>query len=140
MVELHWPRRSTFLGPSQQYVGPGTFDVPDSEEERFRERGWEDPPADESGDADGSGDDEDGEDREGDEDEDVPLVDRDPGQLTETERRIDAADYQTLRQVAGQLDDIDGRGSEDELRVALHTDADDDRVDEAFAAVGSDEG
>jgi len=71
--------------------------------------------------------------------EDAPLVDRDPEQLTETERRIDAADYQTLRKVAGRLDDVDGRGSEDELRVALHTDVDDDRVDEAFAAVEADE-
>ena len=73
------------------------------------------------------------------EDEDAPLVDRDPEQLTETERRIDAAEYQTLRQVAGRLEDVDGRGSEDELRVALHTDADNDRVDEAFAAVKDDE-
>jgi len=72
---------------------------------------------------------------ENEEDEDDPLADRDPEQLTETERRIDAADYQTLRQVAGQLGGVDGRGSEDELRVALHTDVDDERVDEAFAAV-----
>jgi len=60
MVKLHWPRRSTFLGPSREYVGPGTFDVPDSEEEAFRDRGWEDPPDDgdsaaESGGSDGEG-------------------------------------------------------------------------------------
>ena len=97
-------------------------------------------PSDESEDTDGSESDDVAEADEDEDGEDAPLVEHDPEQLTETERRIDAADYQTLRKVAGRLEDIDGRGSEDELRVALHTDVDDDRVDEAFAAVEADEG
>lgn len=44
MVELYWPRNTTFLGDDAQYSGPGVHNVPDDQEERFRDRGWEDPP------------------------------------------------------------------------------------------------
>jgi hypothetical protein len=148
--------------PTIRYLGPGRFtdhrrdfealpgsdhDLPDDQaaayldHELFGDR-WErvDTPDDAGSstaldDGDSAAESED----QGGEDADAPLVDRDPEQLTETERRIDGADYQTLRQVAGRLNDVDGRGSEDELRVALHTDVDDDRVDEAFGAVEADE-
>ncbi|MDJ1433595.1 hypothetical protein [Halostagnicola sp. A-GB9-2] len=54
MVELYWPRSTTFLGPNEHYSGPGVHDVPDNLEEGFRARGWEDPPdeADDSEDED----------------------------------------------------------------------------------------
>lgn len=48
MVELYWPRNTTFLAADAEYVGPGVHDIPDDQEERFRERGWEDPPNEQS--------------------------------------------------------------------------------------------
>lgn len=55
MVELHWPRRSTFRdaagdGDTVRYQ-QGTHDVPEGKEARFRERGWVDPPEDQEADA-----------------------------------------------------------------------------------------
>lgn len=44
MVELYWPRSTTFLAGGDRYAGPGVHDVPDDLEEQFRARGWEDPP------------------------------------------------------------------------------------------------
>lgn len=46
MVELHWPRRSTFRDRSRDFAftGPGTTEVPDDAEQQYRERGWQDPP------------------------------------------------------------------------------------------------
>ena len=46
MVELYWPRSTTFLAGGDRYSGPGVHDVPDELEEGFRARGWEDPPED----------------------------------------------------------------------------------------------
>lgn len=50
MVTLHWPRKSQFRDPDREFIvtGPTTEDIPDSSEEQYRGRGWEDPP-DESG-------------------------------------------------------------------------------------------
>lgn len=47
MVELYWPRSTTFLTPQGSYSGPDVHDIPDDQEAAFRDRGWEDPPGDE---------------------------------------------------------------------------------------------
>ena len=66
--------------------------------------------------------------------EKAPLVERNPDQLTDVEQRIDSADYEQLRAVAGHLDGVNGNQSATDLRVALHTDADESAVAAAFVA------
>jgi hypothetical protein len=57
---------------------------------------------------------------------------------TDVQDRIDSADYLTLKKVGGRIDGIDGSGSASELRTALHTDADPERVGDALDAVRAD--
>lgn len=109
MVELHWPRETTFLAPSGQYSGPGTHDVPDDMEEAFRDRGWEDPPeAEGESESDGEDDSDSGE--------------TEPPDGTE----IDPSDY-TLDELEDALDGTDAdaealheRESEGDDRVGAH--------------------
>lgn len=61
----------------------------------------------------------------------------DSDELTDAQRLIDGADYRTLQKVAGNFDDIDASQSTSALRVALHTEADEDDVLDAFAAVNA---
>lgn len=70
-------------------------------------------------------------------DDSEPLVDREPEELSEAQRRIDGADYRTLQKVAGYFDEISAGQSTSDLRVALHTEADEDDVLDAFAAVNA---
>jgi hypothetical protein len=53
MVELYWPRDTTFMDnrADLRFTGSGVYEVPDRLEEFYRSRGWEDPPEDHDEDA-----------------------------------------------------------------------------------------
>lgn len=70
-----------------------------------------------------------------DEEEDAPLVERDPEQLTETERVLDSADRPLLRSIASEVEGVNGNQSETDLRVVLHTHSDEEAVENAVATV-----
>lgn len=108
MVELYWPRETTFLTPSGQYT-QGVHDVPDDQEEAFRERGWEDPPEEE---------DEDGDETETDEIDD--LLD---GTIPEIEEALASGDYDD------RLDEVEQREDAGEDRSGVQ-EAIDNRRDE----------
>jgi len=67
--------------------------------------------------------------------EDAPLAETDPEQLTDVERDLDTAEYNQLKKIGGELDDVDGSQSEGALRSDLHTHPDEDAVREAIANV-----
>jgi hypothetical protein len=48
MVELYWPRDTTFMDAEAdlRFTGEGVYKVPGDLEEFYRSRGWEDPPED----------------------------------------------------------------------------------------------
>jgi len=53
MVELYWPRETTFLDVEAdlRFTGSGVYEVPDKLEEFYRSRGWMDPPENHDGEA-----------------------------------------------------------------------------------------
>ncbi|NUC71703.1 hypothetical protein HTZ84_05165 [Haloterrigena sp. SYSU A558-1] len=107
MAELYWPRSTTFLGRDQQYAGPEVHDVPDELEEKFRARGWEDPP------------------EEGNESEDVEESDEDY-------QTLDPSEY-TVAELENELETGDFDATLDEIEEAEKAQKDRDGALEAIA-------